>query len=204
MLNKLCLSILFLCLIIACGNSNGSDAQNKKPQQDNEVLKDSLQDLPLIDQLSLEDQMKLAKAKGKTARPITIEELLSYIEEEDSKLKIFSFWKLDDKLSQSQNYNLLKVQRELGEEKMKVHAICLDEVNRELLVNVYLRHFGFQDDAFILQDSFPYRWPSQFVSEWQGDLPALLFVHKTTGTRLFYQQLLSFEELMAILQSLIL
>lgn len=169
------------------------------PSQDTKV--DQNQNAPLS-QLSKADQLILATAKGKTTENITFSDLQQKINQSKDKLHAFSFWKLANADARQMNRHLMKVQRELGEEKLKINYIGLDQLDQQMAINTYLREYGFTDDAYLLVDSLPKNWNSQIDHNWSGDLPAVLLVNQADGTFLFYQQMMTFEELLTLCQPL--
>ncbi|MEM8908427.1 MAG: hypothetical protein AAGD05_11320 [Bacteroidota bacterium] len=197
------LTLLLLICFCACDSSNSS-SQDKQESEENKDPGASKQEMTTTGYLSQLDQQKLARAKGKTTQVIDLAALRQQIDQAKDRLHLFSFWNLHHTAAQDLNSNLMKVQRELGEERLKINYISLDAPSDQLALNHYLRTEGFTDDAYLLVDSLPYRWPSLIESSWNGDLPALLLVNESDGTFLFYQQKLSFEELLTICQSLVL
>ena len=94
-------------------------------------------------------------------------------------------------------------------ESLKQHAIAdlkIKYVNTVSLypdqINAYIREHGIADEVYSIPTDTLDNWSTQIDATWNGALPALLLINNIDGTRLFYQQEFTREELQAILETL--
>ncbi len=200
--------LIFLCLyfiLLGCGS-------NDNPPQDEDYLQqiDSFESamphgtpLPAAE-LSYEDKLKLAKAVGKKAILITVDSLKEIIKNDSSGWCLYSFWNLDCANCLEINIALNKIvnSSEIGS-KLKVKYINTVSLY-PTQVNKYIRENGIVDDVYTIPADTIDNWTGDIDVFWNGDLPALLLINNTDGSRLFYQQEFSKDELEAILETLIL
>lgn len=197
---------LWPCLFSVGCNSSGN------PPKDNEQLQhiDSFESavphgssLPAAE-LSYEDKLKLAKAVGKKATLITVDSLKEIIKNDTSGWCLYSFWNLDCGKCLEQNINLNKIFNS-SEIESKLTIRYINTINLyPTQVNEYIRENGIVDDVFTIPTDTLDNWTREIDVFWNGELPALLLINNTDGSRLFYQQEFSGDELKAILETLIL
>jgi len=195
-------NILFIfCLIflISCKNSNTSKNEKQtNPFESAMPHGESLQ----AEELSEEDKIKLANAKGKSTIPLNENQLDSLFNQSKDYLHIYSFYKIDDPLSQNINKHLLNISKELGEETFNLIFFNIDSAEKKSEVITQIRQSGVTSDIFSPSDSMGLNWFSKINPNWLGEVPAIYLLNKTDGTNLFYQKEFSKDELLVIIQSL--
>ena len=152
--------------------------------------------LPNIE-MSDEDKLKLAKAVGKEAILITIDSLHDIIEQDSSGWCLYNFWNLDC-------IQCLEINRSL--KQIEVADLNVKYVNTVSLypdqVNAYVRENGIVNEVYSIPTDTLDNWANQIDPMWNGALPAMLLINNKEGTKLFYQQEFSKDELQAILETL--
>ncbi len=153
-------------------------------------------------EMSDEDKLKLAKAVGKKAILISIDSLQDIIKSDSSGWCLYNFWNLDCKNCLEIN-NYLEQLKKLPEiqSKLKVKYINTLSLYPDQ-VNAYIREKGIVDEVYTVPTDTLDNWTNQIDGIWNGTLPALLLININDGTRLFYQQTFSKDELEAILETL--
>ncbi|MFK8105142.1 MAG: TlpA family protein disulfide reductase [Saprospiraceae bacterium] len=194
-------ALLLVFGVIGCETTTPQTEQVKKEVDPFETAMPHGATLP-EQQLSKADQAKLANAIGKSVQEISFKELLAQFDEAYNKLLVVSFWKLDCDACKNVNRNLQQIQHELGNDKMRLSFINLDEKQDQATVNTYIRANNLTSEVFMLKKKRPKNWKSKIIRSWEGELPALYLINKSDGTDFFYQQEMSYEELLAIIQTL--
>lgn len=149
-----------------------------------------------------EDKLKLAKAVGKKALNITIDSLQKIIETDSSGWCLYNFWSLDCKACLEINKHLKSIatssemESNLNVKYINTISLYPDQVN------AYIRENGIVNKVYTIPTDTLENWPTQIDAIWNGELPAMLLLNNNDGTRLFYQQEFSREELQAILETL--
>jgi len=153
-------------------------------------------------EMSDEDKLKLAKAIGKKAILISTDSLQKIIENDRSGWCLYNFWNLDCKncLEINNNLNQLSKLPEF-ESKIKITYVNTISLYPEK-VNAYIRENGIINDVFTIPSETLDNWTNKIDAFWDGKLPAMLLINNNDGTRLFYPQSFSKEELQAILETL--
>ena len=149
-----------------------------------------------------EDKLKLAKAVGKKAILISIDSLYKIIEGDSSGWCLYSFWSLDCKKCLAINRSL-KFINSNSDNKSNLSVKYVNTVGLYPdQVNTYIRENEIVDDVYSIPTDTLENWGTKIDGTWSGELPAMLLINNNDGTRLFYQQDFSREELQAILETL--
>jgi hypothetical protein len=69
-------------------------------------------------------------------------------------------------------------------------------------VNAYIRENEIFEEVYTIATDTLDNWAYEIDRTWDGTLPALLLINNNDGTRLFYPQEFSEDELQAILETL--
>jgi len=144
-----------------------------------------------------EDKLKLAKAVGKEAVLISIDSLQDIIKQDSSGWCLYNFWNLDCIKCLEINNSL----KQISIPDLKVKYVNTISLYPEQ-VNAYIRENEIVDDVFSIPTDTLENWAAQIDPTWNGTFPAMLLINNNDGTRLFYQQAFSKEELEAILGTL--
>ena len=153
-------------------------------------------------ELTDEDKLKLAKALGKKAISISLDSLQNIIKNDSSGWCLYNFWNLDCAACLSVNESLKTISANPdGPSKLNIKYVNTIGLYTDQ-VNTYIRENGIIDEVYTIPTDTLTDWSNEIYPVWNGDLPALLFINNTEGTRLFYQQTFSKEELQAILETL--
>ncbi len=200
-------SFQFFFALLLLGNTTGCETattQTEKVKKEVDPFEAALPHGTTLpeQQLSEADQTKLANAIGKSVQEISFKSLLAQFDEAYNKLLVVSFWTLDCAECKNVNRNLQKIQHELGNDKMRLSFINLDEKQDQSAVNTYIRANNLTSEVFMLTKKRPKNWKSKIIRSWEGELPALYLINKSDGTDFFYQQEMSYEEILAIIQTL--
>jgi thiol-disulfide isomerase/thioredoxin len=196
----ICFSYLFM---MGCDSSDNSQKENVQIERIDSFASAVPHGVSLAErELSDEDKLKLAKAVGKEAVLITIDSLKDIIEGDSSGWCLYSFWNLDcgNCMEINKNLELIKNMPEM-ESKLEIKYINTISLYPDQ-VNAYIRENGIVDEVFTIPTDKLDDWTNRFDVFWDGKLPALLLINNIDGTRLFYQQTFSKEELQAVLETL--
>lgn len=153
-------------------------------------------------QMSKEDRDLIASAKGRSVKPLTYSDLANRLEFAGGKLHIFNFWRVDCIPCRENNMHLEKIQAELGEDKIRLIHVNMDERIRRQDVNVFIRQEGLIGDIFQLEKEKDSK--SAAGVDWDTELPALYLVDNAKEIKFYYQQQFEYEELKAVVGSLVL
>ena len=153
-------------------------------------------------ELSDEDKLKLAKAVGKKALLISTDSLQKIIENDRSGWCLYNFWNLECEscLEINNSLNQLSKLPEI-ESNIKITYVNTISLHPEL-VNAYIREIGIINDVFTIPTVRSDNWTNKIDAFWDGKFPAMLLINNNDGTRLFYPQSFSKDELQAILETL--
>lgn len=150
-------------------------------------------------ELSDEDKVKLARAKGRKAEIISFDTLQQIVEQDTSGLVIYKFWNNDCQSCKRTIEALQKLQPNYFEkDAFKVIYINIDGLYPEM-VNSFIREQQIVDQVYTISMDTVTNWASYFQPNWDGELPALMISNKDDGIQLFYQKEFSLEELQALL-----
>jgi len=184
------LLLTLLLPLLSCGNDAATNHEKALPHN-----------LEQSGNISQQDAERLAAAKGKTAKPVSIEELLKMAETDTNALLVINFWKMDCPTCLDLQQHLQKIQQQAGDDKLSILAVNLDEEAAIEKVNLHIRQGGITAPTLLLKkDGLDWK---VFSENWDGGLPALFF-RTGDGFRQFYQQGFSENELTALLQPLLL
>ena len=192
------LYLLFLLSILSCGDSFESEHAGALPH-----TVDNRENVSPV-QLSKEDRDLIASAKGRTVKSLTYSDLANRLEFAGGKLHIFNFWRVDCIPCRENNVHLEKIQAELGDDKIRLIHINMDESSRRKDVNVFIRQEGLIGDIYQLEKSNEMGQIGASGLDWNTELPALYLVDNAKEIKFYYQQKFEYEELEAVVGSLIL
>ena len=150
--------------------------------------------------LSQADKHKLANAKGKSAIPISKNEMDSMIQYSDQILHIYSFFSVDSLESLEANQIILSTQREMGDSLFNVILFSLDDSKNLNRINTFIRENDVTSDVYYSSDILNSDWFRKIHPNWSGEVPAIFMVNQTDGTHLFYQKKFSKQELSTLIQ----
>ncbi len=192
------LYFLFLLSFYSCGNSFENEHAGALPH-----TVDSRENISPT-QMSKEDRDLIASAKGRSVKSLTYSDLANRLEFAGGKLHIFNFWRVDCIPCRENNAHLEKIQTELGEDKVRLIHINMDESNRRKDVNIFIRQEGLIGDIYQLEKASPGAQIGASGVDWDTELPALYLVDNAKEIKFYYQQTFEYEELKAVVGSLVL
>jgi len=192
------LYLLFLISVFSCENALEKEHAGALPHiiDKRENVRPS--------QLSKEDRDLIASAKGRSVSVLTYSDLANRLEFAGGKLHIFNFWRVDCIPCRENNVHLEKIQAELGEDKIRLIHINMDEIARRKDVNIFIRQEGLIGDIYQLEKGDEMSQIGASGLDWNTELPALYLVDNTKEIKFYYQQTFEYEELKAVVGSLIL
>lgn len=197
------LFILTIISLLSCKNENKTFSFNFE-RQDNvhtHVLPHNMEKSAddTASMLSEEDKNLIAHAKGRNVEWLNTKELSSLIEQEETGLVLFNFWKIACSSCLKNYEHLAQVQNTIGTENMKIISINLDEKTQQDLVNGFIREHGIVGDIYQLAKTQSSK-SSKYLDEIK-ELPALFLVNNEEGIRTLYQQEFEYEALLAIIET---
>lgn len=191
-MKKLILSLLFLTLLFATSCKN-----NKPAEQDASMALPHSKDVPQQN-VSQKDKEKILNAKGKKVEGIsflTFQNMLKTNNQE--KLYIYNFWSTSCKpcIEEMPYFETLQ---EAYPDKIQLTFVSLDNpADLQEKVIPFIREREIKSEVVLITDNFGNNEIEAVSSDWDGTLPATLFINPAQKVRLFKQQTFSFEELKA-------
>lgn len=176
---KILFSIYLLFLLSGCGSQS-----EDRPMGQSMILEAS--------SYSKSELNDLANAAGRSIDFLTKEKLESLIDE--NELAVFHI----NDASDFEFYKILEKVEADFEGKFKLIHVFYSKNKTLKEVNLFVRKNNLASEAFILREK---NLLSNFSRNWEGSVPSIWIKNKAEGIDLIYEQSLSEEELMTILQS---
>ena len=151
-------------------------------------------------ELSAADKAILGKAHGRTVDSLSVAKLTQMVDSLSGKLYVLYFWSLDCIDCEQMAANLVRVNEEIDDELLQLIFINIDDPEFDDQINARIREQNLTSDCYLLSQGNSDQWFSVIQSNWTGELPAILLLNESEGTRLFYQKSFSFEELWALFE----
>ena len=152
--------------------------------------------------LSREDEVKLAQAKGIIATPLKVEDLVDQINNGSKGLNLYCLWRLNcpecDKLLNS----LSLLRQNIEENVLAIHHINTNLSDELPKVNAHIRKLGLINNNYILSGVEDYKLGLPYSKLFKTSAPVLIIVNNTEGIKFTYERAFSFEELYALIQPL--
>ncbi len=180
--------------IFACGDSTQSSNHNAALPHSDALPNSGLSD---------DDRKKMAQAKGKEVELVDIEDVEQMFDAAVDKLHIFSFWKMDCKVCQTELENLSTICSGLDPNQYRLVAINLDPKNQKARVNSYLREKNIHGLTYQLDLEEEENWFDGIHEDWTGEIPTLFFKNEKNGTDLMVNKVLAKDELNQLIQSML-
>ena len=198
MKNHFIISFLFLSICFSFYKNNNQNEKATKVDPFESAMPHTITDLN--SELSQADKKKLANAKGKSAIPISKNEMDSMIQYSDQILHIYSFFSVDSLESLEANQVILATQEEMGDSLFNVIFFSLDHPNNLNKINSFIRENDVTSEVFYSSDILNSNWFRKIHPNWSGEVPAILMVNQSDRTHLFYQNTFSKEELSTLIE----
>jgi hypothetical protein len=192
MRNQLSFALLFALLFGIAQSS----CKNETPENHSAALPQN--NMAEAAPLTSEDAQMLARAKGKTATPLSASGLSEMTSGDTTALVAIVFWEMACESCLTMQRQVQDVQLEVGESRFKVLSVNLDPAKEASTVQLFLRTAGITAPVFQISDAGN-NWQTSIATEWNGTLPALLLKSRD-GWQQLYQELFSKDELTAIVQ----
>ncbi len=193
---------LLLFLLISCKNNTDSKAAKKQIDPLEAALPHG--DTLPVSNLNEADRTKLANAIGRTVDIISQEAMVADFKKKSDKLQVYAFWTLDCKTCVQQHKLLRKLQNEIGVEEMELTFVNLDPKNRISEVNASIRVQSISESAYLISNLIISDLDPQFKNIFSSKPPTLLFIQNNYHTFEYFNRLLEYEELFAMVQPLLL
>ncbi len=176
--------VFFVSLIFGCGEP--------KSLIDKEIAPHQIEESSV--EYSKKELKKLHDAEGETLKIFQKDKLDQYLE--GGRTIVFNINKTADGkwLNQTQKLELMHAKFEDTFEL--VHLFIADKDISHEQMSLYLRRHNLAAPAFYLEDISILT----NQSDWKGDIPAVLIQNEIDGINLLYEQFLTQEELLTILQ----
>ncbi|MFK8006884.1 MAG: hypothetical protein AB8H03_10955 [Saprospiraceae bacterium] len=198
MKNHFLFALVFLSICFSfCKNNNQKEKATKVDPFESAMPHT---ETDLNSELSHEDKKKLANAIGKSAIPISKNEMDSMIQYSNQILHVYSFFNTDSFESIKANQIVLSTQKEMGDSLFQVILFSLGQPNNVNKINSFIRENDVTSDVFYSSDTLNSAWFRKIHPNWSGEVPAIFMVNQSDGTHLFYQKKFSKEELSTLIQ----
>ena len=154
-------------------------------------------------ELTKKEKEKLANAKGRSVKQLSIEQLDALTKESDSVLRIYNFWKLDCEECLTINKELQKIEHN-KEGKLELILINIDSEAKTNQVNSYIRENNITAKAFHIDVNTAELNINQVFDKWNNQLPSFFLKNNSDGIDLHYQKNFTNDELITLLEPLLL
>jgi hypothetical protein len=154
--------------------------------------------------LSAEDKTILATAIGKTAQPVTTQQVMERFENAKDRLHIFCFWNLLNANSMKTAQALSEMVADLDTNRVKTIYINMPGLQKMEDINLFIREHQLTGETLILEKgdvSFLKKYVKSDAPV--TSLPILLLVNKSNEVLFQYQQTFDAKELKAVVEPLI-
>jgi hypothetical protein len=154
--------------------------------------------------LSAEDKTILAKASGKTAQPVTTQQVVERFENAKDRLHIFCFWNLLNENSMKTAQALSETVADFDTNRVKTIYINMPGLQKMEDINLFIREHQLTGETLILE-----KGDVSFLKKYvKSDapitsLPVLLLVNKSNEVLFQYQQAFDAKELKALVEPLV-
>jgi thiol-disulfide isomerase/thioredoxin len=197
-LTLLLFSINFILLFDAC--SDNTDQSQKKVDPMESALPHGTT-LP-SSSLSLDDQEKLARAKGIVATPLNVREFVNLIDKGSNNLNVYCVWRLNCPSCDQLLRSLTALKQEIEPDDLAIHHVNANFPEELSKVTAHIRELGLIDNNYILTGLEDYENDAPYSKMLKSDLPLLFLVNNEEGIKLIYQKAFTLEELYALLSPL--
>jgi thiol-disulfide isomerase/thioredoxin len=191
-------SINFILLFDACSDNTDQSQQKVDPMES--ALPHGTT-LP-TGSLNLEDQKKLAQAKGIVATPLNVREFVNLIDKGSNDLNVYCVWRLNCPACDQLLRSLTALKQEIEPDDLAIHHVNVnfpDEIDK---VTAHIREMGLINNNYILTGLEDYENDAPYCKLLRGDLPLLFLVNNEEGIKLIYQKAFTLEELYALIAPL--
>jgi thiol-disulfide isomerase/thioredoxin len=132
----------------------------------------------------------------KTVKVVKKEDLLDYIQKEDGKAKVINFWATWCKPCILELPHFEEVKKKYAGKDIEFVLVSLD-FSKDLQTKVipFVNRKKLAIDVWLLDESNPDTWIDQLNPDWQGDIPATLFIQQKKGVKSFEAKEFTLEEL---------
>jgi hypothetical protein len=154
--------------------------------------------------LSAEDKMILANATGKTAQPVTTQQVIERFENAKDRLHIFCFWNLLNENSMKTARALSETVADFDTNRIKTIYVNMPGLQKMEDINLFIREHQLTGEMLILE-----KGDVSFLKKYvKSDapitsLPVLLLVNKSNEVLFQYQQPFEAKELKALVEPLV-
>jgi hypothetical protein len=152
-------------------------------------------------QLSKEDIIKLAQAKGKKATYLTISQLNAILGSLEDKSALVYFWAVENEESESAIKNIGKVMNQSNTDKMNVYLSNLNLNRSEEQINTLVRESGVDAEIFLMNDRDMVGGIIGNEGGWTGKFPAYYMYNSENKTGIWFEGNMGYAELYAMIQS---
>lgn len=199
------ISSLLIAIILCCfGCANEAEQSTNTETNENAALPHS-GDLPDTE-LTEAERKKLAQAQGKTVGYTNFSELEKRFQSDNDTLYIINFWATWCGPCVEEMPYFEKVADDFTNKKVKLIFVSMDnpKILKERVIP-FVREKQIRSEVVLLNEKelSQTEWINRIDKDWEGEIPATLFMNNRSETRLFYSKGFSYEELEAIVNPLV-
>ena len=179
---KILLLIAVMFNIVACQNED-------KPTEEEAQMALPHSEPVKTNELSNLDFKKIANSKGKTVEAVTFSELEEILENTEDVLLVCNFWATWCKPCVEEMPYFDKLQDEFKDRNVKILFVSLDNPRaRETEVTTFVRKKQVRSETVLLDEKELSQddWIRKLTPNWEGDIPATVFVKTSAGVKEFY------------------
>jgi thiol-disulfide isomerase/thioredoxin len=135
---------------------------------------------------------------------IGIDRLKKELNQQSDTVYVFNFWATWCKPCTEEMPDLLKVEKEYTDHKMKLILISLDMPSqKDTRLVKFINEYKINSEVLLLDDPDFNKWIPIVDDSWTGSIPATLIYAPGKGYRKFHEGVISYPELKSQVQSLI-
>ncbi|MBN1387484.1 MAG: redoxin domain-containing protein [Bacteroidales bacterium] len=135
---------------------------------------------------------------------IGIDRLEEELNKQSDTVYVYNFWATWCKPCTEEMPDLLKVEKEYTNHKMKLILVSLDMPSqKDTRLAKFIKEYNISSEVLLLDEPDFNRWIPMVDDSWTGSIPATLIHAPGKGYRKFHEGMISYTELKSHIQSLI-
>ena len=135
---------------------------------------------------------------------IDLDRLKEELNQESDTVYVYNFWATWCKPCTEEMPDLLKVEKEFTNHKMKLILVSLDMPSqKDTRLAKFINEYNISSEVLLLDEPDFNKWIPMVDDTWTGSIPATLIYAPEKNYRMFHEGVISYTELKSHVQSLI-
>ncbi|MDT8402027.1 MAG: TlpA disulfide reductase family protein [Bacteroidales bacterium] len=141
---------------------------------------------------------------GQDIKIIDFEHLKQEFNKKSDTVYVYNFWATWCKPCTEEMPDLLKVEKEFRNEKIKLILVSLDiPSQKDTRLANFIKDYSINSEVLLLDEPDANKWIPLVDESWTGSIPATLIHAPARGYRKFHEGMITYSELKSHIQSLI-